>query len=266
MLSTSLLLCLAITDQSFWIDEAVMAYFASYHGLTSLFMMLTNLRTSDPQMPLYILYLWGWAKLFGTSEYALRAANLPFAFVFVTALGWTSWRVLGRPVLWVVFCFSPFVWFYMNEARPYIAIIACSAVSTGALMAYFSDRERYAKIAPWLCLSALLIAFGLQMLAAFLGPSLMILAIFAAKQKRLTWKTIVHDWTPALLIHSPLFVGLAAYFIWTLSVGAGGEREIPGFGNLAFSLYEYVGFMGLGPPRHILRAQQDLGVFVPYWP
>src|ERR1041384_4073472 len=70
MLATSLLLCVAITNQSLWIDEAVIAYFASYDRLTNLFVMLTNLRTSDPQMPLYILYLWGWAKLFGTSEYA----------------------------------------------------------------------------------------------------------------------------------------------------------------------------------------------------
>jgi hypothetical protein len=266
MLMTAVVLCMAITEQSLWIDEADTAYFASHDTLTNLFSRLTAFRTAEPQKPLYLMYIWGWAKLFGTSEYALRAANLPFAILLVVALGWTSWRLLGRPVLWVVFCLSPFVWFYMNEARPYIAIVACAAVSTGALMAYLAERETYGKIAPWLCLSALWIAFGLNMLSALLAPSLMILVIFAAKESRSAWNTIVHDWTPALLIHAPLFVGLAAYFIWTLSVGAGGERETPGFGNLAFSLYEFMGFSGLGPPRHVLRAQQDLSVFIPYWP
>jgi uncharacterized membrane protein len=263
---TSLLLCVAITDQSLWIDEADTVYFASFDRLTDLFTILTQFRTAEPQKPFYLMYMWWWAKFFGTGEYALRAANLPFAILLVTALGWTSWRVLDRPFLWVVFCFSPFVWFYMNEARPYIAIVACSAVSTGALMAYFADRATYGKIAPWLCLSALFIAWGLHMLSAFLVPSLLIMAIFAEKEKWLTWNMIARDWTPALLIHAPLFVGLGAYFIWTLSVGSGGERETPGFGNLAFSIYEFMGFVGLGPPRNVLRAQQSLAVFVPYWP
>jgi hypothetical protein len=268
MAGISVLLCLCISNQSLWMDEAIMAYFASHGGPAAMFSTVTSLRegSADPQMPLYIFYLWGWAKFFGTSEYALRAANMPFAILLVAALGWTSWRALGRPVLWIVSCCSPFVWFYMNEARPYMAIMACSAVSTGALLVYFAERDRYAKIAPWVCLSALLIAWGLQMLSAFLAPSLIVLAVLAMKEKRLAWNMILRDWTPALLIHMPFFLGLAVYFVWTLSIGAGGLRETPGFGNLAFALYEFMGFMGLGPPRHVLRAEHSLQVFIVYWP
>jgi len=133
-------------------------------------------------------------------------------------------------------------------------------------MAYLAERERYAKIAPWLCLSTLWIAFGLQMLAAFLAPSLMVLAVLSMREKGLAWNTVLRDWRPALWIHTPLFLGLAVYFVWTLSVGAGGQRETPGFGNLAFSFYEFVGFMGLGPPRHVLREQPNLQTFIPYLP
>jgi hypothetical protein len=260
------LLAVSITGQSLWIDEAVMAYFASYDRLGDMFVTVTNLRTSDPQMPLYILYLWGWAKLFGASEYALRAANLPFAILLVAAMAWTSWRALGRPALWVVFCLSPFVWFYMNEARPYVAIMACAALSTGALMVYIAAPERYGKIAPWLCLSALWVACGLQMLSAFLAPSLAVLAAFAMGEKRQDWSAIRDDWKVPVLVHTPLFFGLGAYFVWTLSVGAGGMRETPGFGNIAFAFYEFMGFAGLGPPRDVMRAQPNLQVFFPYWP
>jgi hypothetical protein len=266
LVGSPLLLSLAVTNQSLWIDEAVMAYFASYDRLGDMFVTVTDLRTSDPQMPLYIVYLWGWVKLFGASEYALRAANLPFAILFVAAMAWTSWRALGRPALWVVFCLSPFVWFYMNEARPYVAIMACAALSTGAVMVYFAEPERYGKIAPWLCLSALWVACGLQMLSVFLAPSLAVLAAFALREKRRDWSMIRRDWTVPLFVHSPLFLALGGYFVWTLSVGAGGMRETPGFGNLAFAFYEFVGFAGLGPPRHVMRAQPNLQVLVPYWP
>ena len=40
-------------------------------------------RGSDLQMPLYMLMLWGWEKIFGRPEFALRAMNIP---LFVIAL------------------------------------------------------------------------------------------------------------------------------------------------------------------------------------
>ena len=35
-------------------------------------------KMSDLQMPLYMAYVWGWARLFGAEEWVLRAANLPW--------------------------------------------------------------------------------------------------------------------------------------------------------------------------------------------
>jgi hypothetical protein len=133
-------------------------------------------------------------------------------------------------------------------------------------MMYFSERERYGKIAPWVCLAGLLIASGMQMLAAFLGPALVALALVAMKQKRLAWNRFYRDWGPAFWTYLPLFLALGMYFAWTLSVGSGGARETPGSGNLAFALYEFLGFMGLGPPRHILREQPNMQVLLPYLP
>ena len=106
----------------------------------------------------------------------------------------------------------------------------------------------------------------MQMLAAFLGPALVALALVAMKQKRLAWNRFYRDWAPAFWTFLPLFLALGMYFGWTLSVGSGGARETPGFGNLAFALYEFLGFMGLGPSRHILREQPNVQVLLPYLP
>ena len=179
----SALLCLSITRQSLWIDEGVTAWLASQPNLGSLFKTLGSLATSESQMPLYVLYAWAWAKLFGTSEIALRASNLPFGLLFLGALAWSSWRVFGRPFLWVIFGFSPFIWYYMNEARPYVAMMAFAAFALAAWLAYYHDPMRFRKSAPWACLVAIFLACGFHMLATFLIPVLGIFALVRGKER-----------------------------------------------------------------------------------
>ena len=169
---------LGISNQSLWIDEAWTAFFASQHNIADLITALKKLNAPDIQTPLYLVYTQGWGKLFGTTEYALRLSNLPFGIILAIALGWTSRVGFGRQYLWVGFCFSPFIWFYMNEARPYMALMAFGALSVGAVIVYFENPNKYAKYAPWLTLSSLLIACGFHMLAAFLLPALLVLAVF----------------------------------------------------------------------------------------
>ena len=142
LLSASL--CLALTRQSLWIDEAVTAWMASRQSVWSVLAEITNsqhIKVSEPYMPFFYIYIWAWARVFGTSEFALRASNIPFAIVLVTTFGWTSLRVFNRPFLWAVFGLSPFIWFYINEARPYIAVMACSAISLAALLPIRRDTQ-----------------------------------------------------------------------------------------------------------------------------
>ena len=268
----ALLMCLwlvlSITKQSLWMDEAATAWFAAHPNLSSLAKTVSNRmnRTSDPQMPFHIFYVWFWARLFGTGEWALRCSNIPFAVVLVTSLVWTSWRVFHRPILWTLFCFSPFIVYYMNEARPYIPLLACATASTGALLGYFADRDKYGRAGPWFCLSTFAFAFGIHMLAAFLAMALVIFAVLSIREKHVPGNVVFRDWALPLLAYSPLLIMLAAYYLWTISAGAGGMKGRPGIGNIAFSLYELMGFLGLGPPRHELRAHPSLQTLAPYWP
>ena len=93
----SLLLGLSISNQSLWIDEGLTAWLASQHGLSGLFhaMRVASEATTQPLEPAYHLYTWGWVKVFGVSEFALRASNIPFAVLFVSALAWSSRLSLG---------------------------------------------------------------------------------------------------------------------------------------------------------------------------
>jgi hypothetical protein len=264
--ATALLLCLAITHQSLWIDEAFTTAFTAPSSVRHLIEAILREKSSEAQMPLYNIYIWAWAKLFGISEYALRTSNIPFAVMLTAALGWTSYHVFRRPFLWAAFCLSPFVVFYMNEARPYVAVMGCAAVSTGALLAYFADRPRYASVAPWFCVLALVLGCGIHMLAAFLAPVLMIYAVLTIRDQKLDSKSVLRDWSKPLLVSLPLLLVLGAYYAWTILTGIGGTRGSPGLGNIAFAAWEFAGFAGLGPPRNQLRVAPSVRTLIPYWP
>jgi hypothetical protein len=260
------LLCAPISNQSLWIDEGTTAGLASQIDVRGLFSTLDVLDTSDPQMPLYLLYMWSWARFFGTSEIALRASNIPFAFLLSLAFTWAFGWLFRRRFLWILIAFSPFLWFYMNEARPYIPVVGCSAVSVLAATAYLADRERYGRMAPWICLVSFLIVCSSYMLGVFLGAAILVLVALEAPRKQIEYKLVVKEWKWPLVTHLPFFVLLGLYFLSTLLRGAGGSRGHPGPGNIAFAAYEFLGFSGLGPPRNDLRAQPHLTTLLPYWP
>ena len=259
---------LAITHQSLWMDEGYTVWFASHKSIGSFFSTLIGLpgATGDPQMLFYLLYMWGWVKAFGESEVALRAANIPFAILFMGTMSWACRRFLRQPNLWALFCLSPFFWFYLNEARPYIALMAFSSVAIVALLAYLMDPAEYRASAPWWCLIALLLAWGTHILGAFLFPSVAVLAVTATARDLNVRRNFLGDWSRPFLFCMPAFLALGTFYVWASAHGVSKEHGEPGLSNLAFILYEFLGFEGLGPPRFELRQHPHLYVFVPYWP
>lgn len=267
-LGFSATLGLAITHQSLWMDEGYTVWFASQKSIGSFFSAMIGSpgATGDPQMLFYLLYMWGWVKVFGESELALRAANVPFALVFMGTISWASRRFLGRPNLWVLFCLSPFFWFYLNEARPYIVLMAFSAVAIVALLAYLRDPAEYRTSGPWLCLIALLLAWGTHILGAFLFPSIAVLAVAATAGAASERHRFLRDWSRPFLFCMPAFLALGTFFVWASAHGVNRVHGEPGLSNLAFISYEFLGFGGLGPPRFELRQNPHLYLFAPYWP
>ena len=261
-------LCLAITRQSLWIDEGFTVWFASHKSIASFFSALVGSpgAPGDPQMLFYLFYMWGWVKLFGVNEVALRAANIPFAVLIMATMSWASKSLLREANLWVFFCLSPFFWFYLNEARPYVALMAFSGVAIVSLLAYLMDPDQYRAFAPWCCLIALFLAWGTQIMAAFLFPSMAVLTAAAATGDLNVSRNFLRDWCKPVFLCSPAFVALGIFYIWASALGVNKVDARPGLSNLAYVLYEFLGFGGLGPPRNDIRKTPHLSVFVPYWP
>src|SRR5690242_17894545 len=75
----------AINNQSLWIDEALTAVKAKEPTLAGWCQAMAGEKASDLQMPLYMLYVWVCEKVFGSSEWALRSANIPWFMLGLAA-------------------------------------------------------------------------------------------------------------------------------------------------------------------------------------
>ncbi|MEO7934288.1 MAG: hypothetical protein ABIT76_14130 [Chthoniobacterales bacterium] len=253
-----------ISQQSLWIDEAHSALKAMQPDLASFFRTLVSDGGSDLQMPGYMLWLWGWEKIFGHSEYALRLANLPW---WLLAQGVTI-RFFGKKsgFFWVgslLFLLHPFVWYYLDEARPYAMQMAgATLLAIGIFEAQNPERS----IKNWfLWGSCGAVLMGITSLLAFLfsGTGLIVLTFLLLSERSTrqpkTWLRIV----PALAV----FSATGIYYLWTLCIGARATNGTGGTGwsNLLYVSYELLGFSGVGPSRIELR-QNGAGALRPYLP
>ncbi len=87
---------------------------------------------SNLQLVGELFYLWSWAKIFGSSEIALRASNIPFFVGGVIALAWGMAQHRRRQTAVVALALTnAFLWYYLSEARPYIVLFGFAALTAG---------------------------------------------------------------------------------------------------------------------------------------
>lgn len=261
---------LFVTSQSVWGDEASSAWFADhsrgfnpaeYHFLAAV-----------PQMPLYHLLLVPWVHLFGDSEQALRSINLPFAALFLGSLVLLCLRPGSRwswlPV--VPFAVFPLLTYYVNECRPYVALLALSTAACVSLLAFLRSDSR---MAAYLCCFFCLAAFGLHLLG-ILTPFILLTYIFLRRDTRVRildgWKR----WIVPFALSLPGYLALLYYYAHAKGEGIPhGQKALnpdtPGnvassWKNVVFFFYETLGFSGLGPPRNDLRVHANWHLFIGY--
>lgn len=252
-----LLPLLAISRQSFWIDEAITGNAARQSTVAGCWHSLQAINGSDLQMPLYMLYVFVWEKLFGASEFVLRLANYPF-FVIAQIAGAHIWNDRRKGYLFILIAScSSFLWFYLDEARPYAIEYGLSCVIFSCLSSI--ARDSFSRpLQFWSFALALVALAGVNMLGvAWVGTGLLVAAYFLIKHRRM----------PA--IAPVLFCGaglgaLGAYYGWTLSSGAR-AAVIPTNALLGaiFLAYELLGFVGLGPGRLDIRVN-GFASFIPF--
>lgn len=245
---------LAISHQSLWIDEANSALKAMQPSLSGWWQVLVAEKGSDLQMPLYMLWLWAWEKIAGHSEFALRAANLPWLLLAHWAL-YRAASVRRAPFLplLLVASLNPFLWFYLDEARPYVMQYAAAWMISAFLFRTAVEDRRGTDPGEFS-----FFAIGLVVLC---GSSLLgvIWAAFAGA----AWLYLIRN-RLRLLLRTPLCMQwvamglclslLGIYYAWTLKAGARASNAVgTGLLNIGFIGYELLGAAGLGPGRIQLR-------------
>jgi len=242
-------LCLTISGGSLWTDEAFSAWLASHESFRSLSATLLTGGASDLQMAFYYIYLFFWSKLFGTSEIALRAANIPFVFLFSFALVWSSWRLFKSRVAWLAAGMLPFVWHYASEARPYMAILAVSTAGLASLIGFLkAGSPAQARTFPWICLSCLVLGSLLHMMFLLVAPPMVLMLAlgYRPNPRDPRWRC----WAKPLAVFSLPLCALAFFFVFTFHRGEiDYNYPPPGVKQIASVAYELAGLAGFGPNR-----------------
>ena len=264
----ALVVCgLAISNQSFWIDEANTAVRAGQPTLVKWWQEMMILKGSDLQMPGYMVFAWGWEKLVGLNEYALRAGNAPWFLLGLIAMFRAVTASRLQKCLALVVLTNPLIWQYLNEARPYAMQIGMSSVVFFSLYRLGCEqnapcRERYWIIA--LCVSSLILSTSSLLAMLWLGAYL-VAAVLSTSMVRL--RRLAQEYWLCWVLTFTLLFALGLYYLWTLHVGgrAAALEHATGFKNVPFILYELLGFNGLGPGRLAIRTG-GLHAFLPWLP
>lgn len=266
VLAVAVVSALAITSRSFWIDECYSARFAQQPSLAACWHLLMQIRGSDPQMPLYIFWIWCCEKFTGASELALRAVNL-FWFIpalIVLARAFTGNRGLQTAVF-LAAVLNPFAWYYLNEARAYTMQFSTSLILFAAICHWTrNQKSSVAAESGWMIVFcvALFWMCGSSILSMILAVAPLLLALVVLPGKR-QLEFAKKFWLLWIITLIALF-GLGLYYLWTLYSG---DRGTPiattGWKNVVFVAYELFGFAGLGPGRLDIR-DNGLVVFKPY--
>ena len=219
--------------------------------------LLVQEKSAHLQMPLYMFYIWAYEKLFGSGEWTLRLANLPWfvtgAIAFILAFQTGDRR---RPLAACVALLSPFAWYYLDEARPYGMELGASLLVV-ACLARFNREDPLTEAHDAVYVAAFL--FGIVVLSGctMLGM-IWAGAALLATPALLSWtRTIrlVKQHAPLCFAAGGVLLLFGCYYLWTLAVGArASAAATTTLGSTLFIGYELLGFGGLGPGRLAMRS------------
>ena len=171
-----------ISSESLWIDEGATALFAQQPDFAHAWSTLMAAPGSEAQMPLGMFMHWLWAKVWGVSEWGLRAPNMVYGLLAF----WALWR-LGRlarvtALPWLVVA-SPFFTFQLNEARPYTLVFAAAAWSLYGLVRWLQSAGTDAQSLP-IFVGSSLVLLATHMLGLFwVGPACLLLVWMAVRRR-----------------------------------------------------------------------------------
>jgi len=242
---------------SLWVDEIITWYTVSGREAMTFGRLLENVHG-----PIYSLLLFGWCRLAGESEWALRFPSAVLGTLLVPAIAWLARRWLGRETAgWAAWLAagSPFLVWYAQEARNYTLLMLCVAVSS-ALLLGLRERLRAAPLAGYLvtAMTGLLSNFSF----AFMGPVQLAWWLGSPGGRRRRLSIALGAALLLLLAVAPWIGSIRGNWDWRrlapghAAAGATALRGATTFHPAAipFAFHSFAVGYTLGPPLRELRA------------
>lgn len=259
---------LAIDNRSLWTDEIGtwdLTLPATFAAWLSGFLHHYN---SDGQIPLYHAYMWAWVRVFGESEWVLRAANVPWlALAIAGLLRAAPGQPVRRGLLLAVGC-NAFIWYYVNDARPYILYVAGACwLTAGMLNLARVPAEAAAASAPAQAvatadkalrealLGAVVLVGGSVLGSFWIASALLALVLFRRAQALALWRAMLRQWPIVLLAIGAAAVLLGVAIHSHLSGARASQWASFSLAGMGYGFIELLGAAGLGPSRNELRVK-----------
>jgi mannosyltransferase len=152
----ALLRLVTLGHQSLWSDEAVTAQLV---GLP-LDDMLRRIPDSESTPPLFYVLLWGWVKVLGDGDAALRGLSALAGILTIPAAWWAGARLAhARAGLWLaaLATSAPILVWFSQEARAY-ALLVLLCTLTIPLVLRAVERPVTGRLLAWGAVAALALA------------------------------------------------------------------------------------------------------------
>jgi hypothetical protein len=254
LVCSALIITLAPSFQSYWIDEGTMALISRSTPFYKQ-ILLGHMNASETMMPFATTYFWMLEKIVGEGEWTLRLGNLPWLWFGIVCMALSGKRT-GWSWLPLLFAIHPVVWFYADEVRPYAIQLGAGCWLTLGFVQLLQSEGRQSR-GFWNFGFAAAVIISASFLGIFvIAASGLVLLIQAIRER---WALTARQYG-VFGCMAMLNLILVIIMVLKIHTGAeGGRVWTVGISNLAFAVYELLGFVGLGPGRELIRSSATTG-------
>ncbi len=218
ILILALVLRIISLNQSLWLDEAINVLAAKNNSLWG---MITQYAAVDFHPPGYFIILWGWIRLFGFSEIAVRLPSVVFGVltVFLTYLiGNKLSKRLGLLAAFIL-AINPLHVYYSQEARMYS--LAAFLVCLNFLLFIRLFKEE--KVNYFTLILSNLLVLTSDYLAYLIFPAQLFFLLINKNKK------ILKKWIISFITSLTFWIIWVPVFINQLKVGLETSNNLPGW-------------------------------------
>jgi 4-amino-4-deoxy-L-arabinose transferase-like glycosyltransferase len=256
-----------IGTQSLWVDEGFTLQYADTKSLAATMGLILGANGSERFSPLYLAFLHGVIRVWGTSEFALRAFSAICGVAAVVAVIGAATAFFDRRTALLagaLMAASSFAVWYSQEARSYSLMILLVSLQLGAVGRLLHSARRDPTTGGRLPL-AIISGVGLfgNILFAISSLSLCLAHLITAPDRRRWWAA----WWPAGFASAPAMVFFLASSIVQAPAATGIKHlQQSVFMNVGYTIFGQLLGLTYGPPQATLRGPNKFSVLGAYLP